>query len=203
MKESNERDSIRWAPLNVPLKRRLQTLVVLWHTISIPLFITAFFFLCAIPIFWPILIPYLIYLVFSNTHQSGTLRRRSNFFRSLPIWSLFASYFPARLHRSQELPPTRKYIFGYHPHGERFIRIVSLLIRPLLMVLCRNHLPRRLRRLCYRSPRLLPPLPGNNKLPSNPRFQLPHPPLSRIRPCPRPWLRLPHILRKPTLKRWN
>jgi 2-acylglycerol O-acyltransferase 2 len=21
------------------------------------------------------------------------------------------------LHRSQELPPTRKYIFGYHPHG--------------------------------------------------------------------------------------
>ncbi|MCJ1350751.1 MAG: diacylglycerol O-acyltransferase 1 [Icmadophila ericetorum] len=111
------KSGIRWAPLNVPLKRRLQTLVVLWHTISIPLFITAFFFLCAIPIFWPILIPYLIYLVFSNTHQSGTLRRRSNFFRSLPIWSLFASYFPARLHRSQELPPTRKYIFGYHPHG--------------------------------------------------------------------------------------
>lgn len=37
--------------------------------------------------------------------------------RSLPIWSLFAAYFPARLHRSEELPPTRKYIFGYHPHG--------------------------------------------------------------------------------------
>jgi 2-acylglycerol O-acyltransferase 2 len=33
------------------------------------------------------------------------------------VWSLFASYFPARLHRTQELPPTRKYIFGYHPHG--------------------------------------------------------------------------------------
>lgn len=37
--------------------------------------------------------------------------------RKSPIWSLFASYFPARLHRTQELPPTRKYIFGYHPHG--------------------------------------------------------------------------------------
>jgi hypothetical protein len=33
------------------------------------------------------------------------------------VWSLFASYFPARLHRSEELQSTRKYIFGYHPHG--------------------------------------------------------------------------------------
>jgi 2-acylglycerol O-acyltransferase 2 len=33
------------------------------------------------------------------------------------MWSLFASYFPARLHRSAVLPPTRKYVFGYHPHG--------------------------------------------------------------------------------------
>lgn len=27
------------------------------------------------------------------------------------------SYFPAQLHRSEPLLPTRKYIFGYHPHG--------------------------------------------------------------------------------------
>ena len=37
--------------------------------------------------------------------------------RRSKIWSLFASYFPARLHRTVELTPTRKYIFGYHPHG--------------------------------------------------------------------------------------
>ena len=37
--------------------------------------------------------------------------------RSSKLWSAFASYFPARLHRSVELEPTRKYIFGYHPHG--------------------------------------------------------------------------------------
>lgn len=37
--------------------------------------------------------------------------------RSLPIWSFYGSYFPARLHRSEPLLPTRKYIFGYHPHG--------------------------------------------------------------------------------------
>ena len=109
--------SIRFAPLSVPLKRRLQTLVVLGHTLSIAFLLSTFFLLCAIPLFWPVLVPYLIYVLFSSAGHSGTLSHRSNFIRSLPIWSLFASYFPARLHRSAVLAPTRKYIFGYHPHG--------------------------------------------------------------------------------------
>ncbi|KAI9053617.1 hypothetical protein LZ554_002571 [Drepanopeziza brunnea f. sp. 'monogermtubi'] len=112
-----ERSAIRWAPMNVPLQRRLQTLVVLWHTLCMALCISAFFFLCAIPLFWPLLIPYMVYCMSSTASTSGTLSHRSEFLRSSPIWSLFASYFPARLHRTQELPPTRKYIFGYHPHG--------------------------------------------------------------------------------------
>ncbi|EEH37913.1 diacylglycerol O-acyltransferase 2A [Paracoccidioides lutzii Pb01] len=110
--------SIRWAPLNITLERRLQTLVVLFHTITVPIFLTAFFLACAIPLFWPLLLPYLVYIsLFSNTATSGTLVRRSQFLRSLRIWNYFASYFPARLHRSVPLPATRKYIFGYHPHG--------------------------------------------------------------------------------------
>ncbi|KAH7417127.1 diacylglycerol O-acyltransferase-like protein 2B [Cadophora sp. MPI-SDFR-AT-0126] len=112
-----ERSAIRWAPMNVPLQRRLQTLVVLWHTLCIALCVSTFFFLCAIPLFWPLLIPYMLYCMLSTASTSGTLSHRSEFLRSLPVWSLFASYFPARLHRTQELPPTRKYIFGYHPHG--------------------------------------------------------------------------------------
>ena len=108
---------IRFAPLNVPLQRRLQTLAVLFHTLCIALSVSAFFFLCAIPLFWPLLIPYMIYCMASKASTSGTLSHRSDFLRGLPFWSLFASYFPARLHRTQELPPTRKYIFGYHPHG--------------------------------------------------------------------------------------
>ena len=110
--------SIRWAPMNVPLQRRLQTFAVLWHTTSIALFITLFFFAAAIPLLWPVLVPYLIYaLIFDNTPTNGSLARRSDFLRRSKFWSLFASYFPARLHRTVELPPTRKYIFGYHPHG--------------------------------------------------------------------------------------
>ncbi|KAF2200802.1 diacylglycerol acyltransferase [Delitschia confertaspora ATCC 74209] len=87
------------------------------HTLSIAGTLTIFFFLCSIPLLWPILLPYLIYVLFSNAATSGELSFRSERCRRSSIWSLFASYFPARLHRSQELEPTRKYIFGYHPHG--------------------------------------------------------------------------------------
>ncbi|KAH6675633.1 diacylglycerol O-acyltransferas-like protein 2B [Halenospora varia] len=112
-----QKSGIRFAPMNVPLQRRLQTLVVLLHTLCIAISVSMFFFLCAIPLFWPLLIPYMIYCLTSKAATSGTLSHRSEFLRSLPVWSLFASYFPARLHRTQELPATRKYIFGYHPHG--------------------------------------------------------------------------------------
>lgn len=112
-----ERSGIRFAPLNVPLHRRLETFMVLFHTLFMAICISAFFFLLAIPLFWPILVPYMVYCMTSKASTSGTLKYRSNFLRSLPVWSLFASYFPVRLHRTTELPPTRKYIFGYHPHG--------------------------------------------------------------------------------------
>ncbi|KAF1996059.1 diacylglycerol O-acyltransferas-like protein 2B [Amniculicola lignicola CBS 123094] len=112
-----QRSKIRFAPLSVPLQRRLQTLAVLMHTLSIAGSLFIFFLLCAIPLLWPILLPYVIYVLFSNAGTSGELSFRSERARRSKVWSLFASYFPARLHRSQELEPTRKYIFGYHPHG--------------------------------------------------------------------------------------
>ncbi|MCJ1298507.1 diacylglycerol O-acyltransferase 1 [Hypocenomyce scalaris] len=112
-----EMSGVRFAPMNIPLKRRLQTLIVLFHTLSIVGLLAFFFLMCSIPLFWPLLFPYTIYILFSRAGTSGNLSYRSEFIRRLRIWSLFASYFPARLHRSAPLPPTRKYIFGYHPHG--------------------------------------------------------------------------------------
>lgn len=109
--------TIRWAPMNVPLQRRLQTLLVLFHTLSIAGGLALFFFLCTIPLLWPILVPYLLYVLLSRAAIDGKLSHRTESLRKSKIWSLFGSYFPARLHRSQELEPTRKYIFGYHPHG--------------------------------------------------------------------------------------
>ncbi|KAL4891373.1 diacylglycerol acyltransferase [Aspergillus ambiguus] len=118
VKKDKRRHGIRWAPLNIGLERRLQTLLVLAHTLTIALFLAFFFFTCAIPLTWPLLLPYLIYItLFSTAPTSGMLKGRSDFLRSLPIWKIYTAYFPAKLHRSEPLLPTRKYIFGYHPHG--------------------------------------------------------------------------------------
>ena len=56
-------------------------------------------------------------MVIDQSYSNGSLSRRYERVRKSKVWSLFASYYPARLHRTVELPPTRKYIFGYHPHG--------------------------------------------------------------------------------------
>ncbi|KFH40333.1 Diacylglycerol O-acyltransferase 2A-like protein [Hapsidospora chrysogenum ATCC 11550] len=108
---------IRFAPVQVPLVRRMQTAAVLFHSMSIVLMVSAFWFTCANPFAWPILIPYLIHLSVSTAATNGTLAYRSEYLRSLPIWKLFAGYFPATLHKTHDLPPNRKYILGYHPHG--------------------------------------------------------------------------------------
>ncbi|KAH8910699.1 DAGAT-domain-containing protein [Coniochaeta sp. PMI_546] len=108
---------IRFAPWNVPVKRRLQTLMVLAHCLSIASMVSIFFFLCAVPLTWPLLIPYLIHVLVSNAATDGKLRFRSERLRRHRMWRLFAGYFPATLHKTEDLPATRKYIFGYHPHG--------------------------------------------------------------------------------------
>ncbi|KAK4128418.1 DAGAT-domain-containing protein [Parathielavia appendiculata] len=108
---------IRFAPWNIPYRRRVQTMAVVAHCMSIVMTVSFFFFLCAIPLTWPLLIPYLLHMLLSKSASDGRLRARSERFRRLPVWRFFADYFPARLHKTHHLPPTRKYIFGYHPHG--------------------------------------------------------------------------------------
>ncbi|KAI1503668.1 diacylglycerol acyltransferase-domain-containing protein [Biscogniauxia marginata] len=108
---------IRWAPWNVPLKRRSQTLAVLIHSLCMVTTVSIFFALCANPFAWPLLLIYLLHVLSSKAATDGSLRYRSEWFRKSYLWHLFAGYFPAKLHKTHELPPTRKYIFGYHPHG--------------------------------------------------------------------------------------
>ncbi|KAI0489820.1 diacylglycerol acyltransferase-domain-containing protein [Xylaria cf. heliscus] len=108
---------IRWAPWNVPFKRRGQTLVVLMHSLSIVATVSLFFAFCANPFAWPLLLIYLLHVLSSKAATDGSLQYRSEWFRKSYIWHFFADYYPARLHKTHDLPPTRKYIFGYHPHG--------------------------------------------------------------------------------------
>lgn len=37
--------------------------------------------------------------------------------RWLPVWNYAASFYPAKLHRTEELDPDKNYIFAAHPHG--------------------------------------------------------------------------------------
>lgn len=61
-KERRQRDrqnapqvlSMRWAPLRVPFKRRLQTLAVLFHCLCMGFSLSVFFFCCALVPLWPI-----------------------------------------------------------------------------------------------------------------------------------------------------
>ncbi|KAI0159681.1 DAGAT-domain-containing protein [Xylariaceae sp. FL1272] len=108
---------IRWVPWNVPFKRRGQTLVVLMHSMSIVAMVSVFFAFCANPFAWPLLLLYLLHVLSSKAATDGSLKFRAEWFRKSYIWQFFADYYPAKLHKTHDLPPTRKYVFGYHPHG--------------------------------------------------------------------------------------
>lgn len=60
---------------------------------------------------------YLVSILFATDAVDGKLRRRKEWARRLPVWRYFAEYYGARLHKTHDLVPTRKYILGYHPHG--------------------------------------------------------------------------------------
>ncbi|KAK9379638.1 diacylglycerol acyltransferase-domain-containing protein [Kockiozyma suomiensis] len=109
--KKSERSSprkIHFAPLNIPLERRLQTLAVLFHTISIPYCLGLFFLVVAFPPFWPFVIAYLIWVFsFDKCAENGEIQtRRSPFLRRLPFGRLYCDYFPISIHREVELQPT-------------------------------------------------------------------------------------------------
>lgn len=98
---------IQFAPLNIPLTRRLETLALAWHVFSIPIFASTFMFFCALPPLWPILIAYIIYVIYDKSPYDGRAAKRySPVFRSLWVWRLFANYFPITIHKTVDLEPS-------------------------------------------------------------------------------------------------
>ncbi|KAK9430667.1 diacylglycerol acyltransferase-domain-containing protein [Lipomyces doorenjongii] len=100
--------SVHFAPLHIPLERRLQTLAVLFHTVALPYCIGLFFLMLAFPPFWPLLVMYVIY-AYGIDHSSSNgeiTRRRSPLFRRLPLFRLYCDYFPIHIHREVPLEPT-------------------------------------------------------------------------------------------------
>ena len=110
---------IEFAPINIPLKRRLETFAVLQWTLSfflmgvcsiaflVGLLFTRFYWLTLIYIAW--------YVYDFDKPQTGG--RRWHWVRRWCVWNHYRDYFPIRLIKTSDLDPGRNYIFGYHPHG--------------------------------------------------------------------------------------
>ncbi|KAK9473098.1 diacylglycerol acyltransferase-domain-containing protein [Dipodascopsis tothii] len=98
---------VHFAPLRIPLTRRLQTLAVLCHTLTLPYFVGFFFLMAAIPALWPLLLMYVLFMFFDNTQRNGRIAgRQSMLMRRLPWYKFFCDYFPIRIHREVALAPT-------------------------------------------------------------------------------------------------
>ncbi|KAJ8946391.1 hypothetical protein NQ318_011797 [Aromia moschata] len=114
---------IKFAPLNVPLRRRLQTLAAsAWFLI-----IYYGFIICSILavylIFYTsfkwIVVPYLLWVWFVDKTVAVTGGRRSHLVRSSSWWGYLKAYFPMTFHvlPGAKLDPKKNYLFSCFPHG--------------------------------------------------------------------------------------
>ncbi|XP_078101015.1 2-acylglycerol O-acyltransferase 1 [Sander vitreus] len=110
---------VQFAPLNIPLRRRLQTAATLqwvFSFLALAQCCLAAFVLLALSDWWMAAVLYAGWLwLDGDTPSSGG--RRSQWVRSWNIWKHYRDYFPITLVKTVDLDPTRNYIFGFHPHG--------------------------------------------------------------------------------------
>lgn len=113
---------VKWAPLSVPLERRLQTAAVLLAMTMMPISLSILGLLC----FWPPLVALYgreivaliclwTYVIDRNTPARGG--RPVSWMPRLRWWYYLQRYFPAELHVVGKFDPEKKYFFGISPHG--------------------------------------------------------------------------------------
>nr|XP_034830197.1 2-acylglycerol O-acyltransferase 2-A-like [Maniola hyperantus] len=110
---------IKWAPLDLPMSRRLQTLAATaW--IVLVLFGEAAAILIFIQLiysgFWWLTLLYGIWMLndLDVCHRGG---RKIEWVRNWPWWNYYRDYFPIKLVKKQDLDPSRNYLFACFPHG--------------------------------------------------------------------------------------
>lgn len=89
------KSKIRWAPLNIPLERRLQMMALCTWFFALWICLLVFGYLWTFPWLWPFLIAYLTFVYFDKAPEKGG--RRVEWVRRFPTWKYFANYFPAKL----------------------------------------------------------------------------------------------------------
>ncbi|XP_041379717.1 2-acylglycerol O-acyltransferase 2-like [Gigantopelta aegis] len=110
---------IEFAPLNVPLERRLQTFAVWQFTLSFMCFGFGFLFFFIYLLFTRFYYIPLLYLAWYIYDHKTSARggRRILWARNWKIWKHYCNYFPLKLHKTVDLDPAKNYIFACHPHG--------------------------------------------------------------------------------------
>jgi len=109
---------INFAPVKIPLKRRRQTCGVLMFIFLLPAVVCinlcCLFYLPSI--LWYLYIGFVGYSIFfMDIQQKGGFPLEP--IRNLFFWRWFCEFFPITTHKTAELDPKEKFIFGYHPHG--------------------------------------------------------------------------------------
>ncbi|KAF8386309.1 hypothetical protein PRIPAC_75451 [Pristionchus pacificus] len=110
---------MKLAPLNTPLRRRLETSSVLFHLFanSVVNLISGLIFIWML-IFGlaPLVFLYCVWLWWDweSPYKGGYASR---YFLNLQVHKLCASYFPLKFHTTSELPDDQNYLIGMHPHG--------------------------------------------------------------------------------------
>ncbi|NXO79414.1 MOGT2 acyltransferase, partial [Sitta europaea] len=110
---------VEFAPLSVPLQRRLQTASVAQWIFSflglsqccaaafIALFFTRFWLISTLYAAW--------WLIDREKPSKGG--RRIHIIRNCIVWRYMRDYFPITLVKTAELDPRKNYLVGFHPHG--------------------------------------------------------------------------------------
>lgn len=110
---------IDFAPLNIPLSRRMQTLCALQWVMTFLFGGFGCLFFCIYLMFtrfyWIPLLYSVWYLYDRKSAETGGHYIR--WIRNSIVWKKMGEYFPAALHKTADLDPTKSYIFGLHPHG--------------------------------------------------------------------------------------
>ncbi|XP_053603376.1 2-acylglycerol O-acyltransferase 1-like [Plodia interpunctella] len=110
---------VQWAPTDIPMNRRLQTLAATgW--ICLVLFGEAFCIYVLIALvyssYWWLAIVYCVWMM-NDIDISNKGGRRSEWVRNWSWWSYYRDYFPIKLVKTVDLDPSRNYLFAVFPHG--------------------------------------------------------------------------------------
>lgn len=111
---------VKFAPLNIPLERRLQTLAACAWFVTLGFGPTLCILFMLYLILWTrysiLAILYLVWIWYDRdvSNRGG---RRSDWARQWMWWEYLRDYFPLRLEKTVDLDPNNTYIFCVFPHG--------------------------------------------------------------------------------------